>query len=492
MIATMEGLYLQDGNTGTTYHKTVNNSELEDNRLISVHYDSKNRLWLGSISAGTSVYEIVNFELVPVQEELELSKYKAVSFFEDSRDNVWIASEQGGLIKVSPGLDEKTVYTTEHGLPNNSVTDVTEAPAGTYWITTLKGFSRFDYNKERFYNYTISHGLPSLVFNRGAIINNYDDNGKLWLGTESGLVSFSPDEIEINKPVEKITITDFYVSGERYQDLNGNKPVEQIEQVVLKGNQSSIGFRFIALNYFNPNDNQYLYRLSEIDEKWLKSGDNYATYTNLKPGQYTFQVRLADADGLYETEISSLVVQVKPLWYQLTILQVILGIIILVLIIIAVKAIIDLKSRVKKLPDLKEDDSKETYRKYETSSLSAEKSIEIEYLLKNHVEESKIYLNSELKLKDLAAAINCSPHDVSQVINQNLNQSYYEFINCYRVEAVKKCMTDPAYKKYTLLAIAQECGFNSKTSFYRAFKKLSGVTPIQYQNKLTRSKIENQ
>ena len=96
------------------------------------------------------------------------------------------------------------------------------------------------------------------------------------------------------------------------------------------------------------------------------------------------------------------------------------------------------------------------------------------------MEEKKPYLNAELKLADLATEINCPVHDISQVLNQDLDQSFSDFVNKYRVEEVKKRMEDKAYAKFTLIAIAQQCGFNSKTSFYRIFKNETGKTPADY------------
>ena len=107
--------------------------------------------------------------------------------------------------------------------------------------------------------------------------------------------------------------------------------------------------------------------------------------------------------------------------------------------------------------------------------------------LKRCMDEKKPYLNAELKLADLATEINYPIHDISQVLNQDLNQSFSDFVNNYRVEEVKRRLGDKAFQKYTLMAIAQQCGFNSKTSFYRIFKNETGKTPAEYLNDLKQS-----
>ena len=137
-----------------------------------------------------------------------------------------------------------------------------------------------------------------------------------------------------------------------------------------------------------------------------------------------------------------------------------------------------LRRRLKELMVRK--NKREDHLRYISSSLSASRKQEIEAILIAYVETNKPYLHPDLKLNDLAKAIDCSPHDVSQVINQNLKKSFNDFINAYRIEAVKGCLANPAYERYTLLAIGQQCGFRSKASFYRAFKKLTGETPHDF------------
>ena len=81
---------------------------------------------------------------------------------------------------------------------------------------------------------------------------------------------------------------------------------------------------------------------------------------------------------------------------------------------------------------------------------------------------------------ELAAALHTSSHSLSCLLNQYLNQSYYDFINEYRVAQFKKMVEDNDYSRYTLTALAELCGFSSRASFFRSFKKSTGVTPNEY------------
>lgn len=485
IIGEMAGIRKINPSIGFSMQYNENNSELVDNRVITLFSDSKERLWVGSSGSGSSLYAFEDNELVRLETEFDLSEYKAVSFFEDHRGDIWLATEGSGLCVIGAELDYVNCYSTNEGLTNNSVTAITEAPENTFWITTLKGLCRFDRKTNRFFNYSLSDGLPSLVFNRGSVINNYKSDGKLWFGSERGLVSLYPDSLLAKTYLEKVVLTDLFLSGQLI-DPNSDSflslPLNRMEEIHIKAGQGSVGFRFVALNYYNPGDNEYAYRLKGLHEEWKFTNDNSVTFPELKPGIYTFEVQLSQGDLTEFQRGTSLQVIIEPLFYQKTSFKVtgILFIISTIIFIIIIFRRLKLKAKTKA--------EKTTLLRYESSHLSSMRRTEIEKILINYVEENKPYLDPDLKLNDLAKSIDCSPHHVSQVINQNLNKSYYEFINFYRINAVKERMSDSKYDKYTLLAIGQECGFRSKTSFYRAFKNLTGQTPYDYQVQIQKEK----
>jgi AraC-like DNA-binding protein len=118
--------------------------------------------------------------------------------------------------------------------------------------------------------------------------------------------------------------------------------------------------------------------------------------------------------------------------------------------------------------------------KYQKSSLSEAEAVEIFSRLKKRLSEEKPQLNPELKLDDLAAALNVHPNHLSQVINTKEGKSFYDLINELRIQEFISRMADPNNAQFTILAVAFDCGFNSKTSFNRNFKKHTGQTPSDY------------
>ena len=96
------------------------------------------------------------------------------------------------------------------------------------------------------------------------------------------------------------------------------------------------------------------------------------------------------------------------------------------------------------------------------------------------MEKDKMYLNQDLRLQDVANAIGCNTGDLSQVLNLYLKINFPDFINQYRVEEFIVRVRDKNASKYTLAFLSEQCGFSSRTSFFRSFKKLKGKSPAEY------------
>jgi len=123
----------------------------------------------------------------------------------------------------------------------------------------------------------------------------------------------------------------------------------------------------------------------------------------------------------------------------------------------------------------------EKYKKSGLDNLTAE---EIKNKLLGVMEKQKPYLDCDLTLLKLAEIVPVSEHHLSEVINSKLNKTYYDFINEYRVEEFKNKLKDPSTANYSLISIAFDSGFKSKTSFNTIFKKYTNQTPSEYKSAL--------
>jgi len=122
--------------------------------------------------------------------------------------------------------------------------------------------------------------------------------------------------------------------------------------------------------------------------------------------------------------------------------------------------------------------------KYEKTRLEESEATHIHTKLNTIMKEQKCYQDPELTLGDLAKILDVHPVILSQVINSKEEKSFYDYVNNYRVEAFKELLVRPESRQYTMLSLAFECGFNSKTSFNRNFKKMTQMSPSAYAKKL--------
>ncbi|MFC1512286.1 helix-turn-helix domain-containing protein [Candidatus Latescibacterota bacterium] len=127
-------------------------------------------------------------------------------------------------------------------------------------------------------------------------------------------------------------------------------------------------------------------------------------------------------------------------------------------------------------------------QKYERSGLDNKHVASLLARLRLLMEQEQPYEKNDLVHSELASMLDIPPYQLSQLLNEHLNRNFYDFVNGYRIERAKLLLKDPEYRKRTILAIAYESGFNSKSSFNTAFKKHTRMTPSQY---LTSQRVNN-
>ncbi len=125
-------------------------------------------------------------------------------------------------------------------------------------------------------------------------------------------------------------------------------------------------------------------------------------------------------------------------------------------------------------------EDKKDRKKYKKSGLTPEQSGKIVADLDNEIKSKKLFLNAQLTLSDIAEAIDVSTNSVSQALNENLGKNFYEYINSFRLEYFIELFKNPKYNQFTMLSIAYESGFNSKSTFNAFFKKSMGKSPREY------------
>ena len=124
---------------------------------------------------------------------------------------------------------------------------------------------------------------------------------------------------------------------------------------------------------------------------------------------------------------------------------------------------------------------KQKKEKYERSGLTQERAVQYLKRIEDYMKNERPYLEANLTVDKLANQSHIPRHYLTQVFSEQLNKNFYLYINEYRINQVKQLLIDPTKKDMTLLDIAYECGFNSKSTFNSIFKKITDMTPTQYK-----------
>src|SRR5690606_8342206 len=221
-----------------------------------------------------------------------------------------------GLTIISPDGSINHITSTD-GLSGNIVYAILPDNNGRLWISTDRGLSVIihDNNSENFVIRTFhtTDGLPIREFNRRAAFKSHD--GHLWFGGIEGLTWFNPDSVDLVSVFPEALVYQAEIRG-----LNGNRQLNagKLETIQLNPYESSLILGFAAIGLNSPQIS-YRYLLSDVDFDTIQAGSNrFATYTNLSPGSYSFQVWASDAYGRWPKEATSIPILVKAAFWQTT------------------------------------------------------------------------------------------------------------------------------------------------------------------------------
>ena len=130
----------------------------------------------------------------------------------------------------------------------------------------------------------------------------------------------------------------------------------------------------------------------------------------------------------------------------------------------------------------------QTSVKYQSSNLDEQAALDLMDRVKGHMSQHKPYLDAEFSLKSLSVDLGVSDRHISQVVNERLNKNFSDFVNTYRVNEFKEKLKDPQLNHLSLLGLAMDCGFKSKSTFNTTFKRLTGQTPSAFKQQLEAEK----
>jgi signal transduction histidine kinase/ligand-binding sensor domain-containing protein/CheY-like chemotaxis protein len=291
---------------------------LSNNDIQTIYRDRENNMWIGTY-AGLNLYNPATDNFTHFKPyNSGLSSNVIISIFEDAKGNIWVGTLGGGLNLYDKHKRTFSAYVFPGGSNYSIINSITEDDNGFIWVSTNAGIISFKPNTNNFRKYTISNNLQGYEFFMGAGLKAL--NGELLFGGHKGFNIIDPYQLAVNKNKHHVVFTDFQLFNKKVAIGDGSvlkQSITQTKEIRLKYAQSVFTIEYSALNYTLPEMNSYAYMLEKFENSWNYVGtQRKATYTNLDPGEYTFKVKAANSDGIWNDAPATIKIIIVPPFYM--------------------------------------------------------------------------------------------------------------------------------------------------------------------------------
>lgn len=276
-----------------------------------VYEDEQKNIWVATETDGLIKYEYEKGLFAPITIDNKIIS-NSIRYIYPEKNMLWLATDKGIANYNTITKKAAVAYGKREGLSSNVCYAIQQDSKGLLWVSTNNGLFAIDKKSGTIKNYNKSAGLAFEEFNTACCIKEKDD--KLYFGGVGGVVSFNPLLLQVNTYDVPPIITSILI--------NGNPPlttvnISTLSLLALTYKENNIQISFTVNNLSNSEKNQFAYRLVGTKEDWVYSNErNIASYTQLNPGKYIFEIKAANSDGLWNKEITQLVIYIKPPFWQ--------------------------------------------------------------------------------------------------------------------------------------------------------------------------------
>lgn len=322
------GLSRLDLERGTFTHYPPREDDpdaLQYNRVSTLLLDDEERLWVGTRGGGLFRLDAAMETFIAYPSDLETPGALPDSFvndlFEDSEGHVWIATDNGPAM-YQPERDDFLVLGRRDGLFYNEIKAIEQDAYGAIWFSAFRGIARLDLQTGSFALFPFDQPPNSNEFTTGASLQGPD--GRIYFGGVNGYHAFNPSEFLAEGTPPTVAVTDFRLLNKSVpisredQPTPLERPIYETERIQLDYDDLLFSFEFSVLDFAQPNRNTFAYKLTPYNDDWIyTSADNrFAAYTNLNPGTYTFRVKGADKDGIWNDLGAEIEIYIKPPFWR--------------------------------------------------------------------------------------------------------------------------------------------------------------------------------
>ena len=319
-IGSLQGLFSYRTSNGELRNYPTSGEDRDNLRIRALMKDSRGWLWIGGEN-DMEIRQMNDGRLLQVNPGCdELSGLSFIlGFHESSSGIVWIAT-RNGLFAYSPKENTLKRYTVASGLPSNVINGIEEDSYGRLWLSTDNGLSCLNPYSGVFRNFTVKDGLPSRQFSMGSHCRL--DSGRMYFGGIRGITTFIPERVTDNPYSPAPILSGFRVFNDRVipGDDSGilEESVASTERITLGHDCNSFSVDFTVNDFIAGGHSTFSWRLVGFEENWTApSSSRTASYSNLPPGKYRFEVASANNDGKWNTDPTVLEIWIRPAWHQL-------------------------------------------------------------------------------------------------------------------------------------------------------------------------------
>ncbi|OQY33012.1 MAG: hypothetical protein B6241_09235 [Spirochaetaceae bacterium 4572_59] len=316
-----------------TYSYAHENATLSNNLVMDLFIDSHDDLWAGT-NRGLNRFNRKTGEFESFYHSIDNRKTLSSNYisviFEDSSQNLWIGTDGGGLNLYDRASNSFTYYSREDGLGSNHIQAILEDDRQRLWIGSINGMNILNPESGDILAIDSSDGIMASEMNKGSFKGA---DGSLYFSCREGILRFEQSILHDNDIPPQLWFNDIHVMEESIPFL---EYVNERKVLTLPWDRNYLSFEFIALDFTSPERNLYRYKMEGLDREWVSSGNrNFASYSNLKPGAYTFKVMGSNNDGFWNTENLSFSIKIlPPPWKQkwFILLYIALGVLLFILV----------------------------------------------------------------------------------------------------------------------------------------------------------------
>ena len=306
------------------------NSGLNSRFMTNLFIDTKKNIW---ISTTKGVYKYNNTTFTHFTDNNQLNSAWVLQTAEDKVGNIWFATFTGGLNRYDG--ESFSYFDTSNGVKSDNIYSVISDKEGNIWAGTQNGVDKLTINQSgkvvSIQNFDRDDGFVGIENNGGC--NLLDRDGRLWFGTIKGAMMYNPEAERINYLEPPVYLRKVLLNFEspnwdsdsiraRYDSISSWFSLPQ--KLSLPYNKNHLAFVFDGLSYTVPEKIKYKWKLEPIEKDWSPENDfNVAFYPALNPGEYTFKVIACNNDGVWNEEGVTYSFEIRPAWFQYTIIRVV-------------------------------------------------------------------------------------------------------------------------------------------------------------------------